>query len=188
MLAPWKKSSDQPRQLIKKKRHYFDDKGLSNQSHAFSSSHVSMWELDYKESWAPKNRCFWTVVLEKTLEIPLDSKEIKLVNPKENQSWILIGRTDAEANTLLLWLPDVVNWLLGKEPDAGKDWKQEKMGMTKDEMIGWHPWLNGLEFECALGVGDGQGSLVCCWPWGGKESDMTELLNWLRTTLNSYHP
>ena len=188
MLAPWKKSSDQPRQLIKKKRHYFDDKGLSNQSHAFSSSQVSMWELDYKESWAPKNRCFWTVVLEKSLEIPLDSKEIKLVSPKENQSWIFIGRTDAEANTLLLWLPDVVNWLLGKEPDAGKDWKQEKMGMTEDEMIGWHPWLNGHEFECAPGVGDEQGSLVCCWPWGGKESDVTELLNWLRTTLNSYHP
>ena len=142
MLAPWKKSSDQPRQHIKKQRHYFADKGLSNQSHAFSSSHVLMWELDYKENWVPKNWCFWTVVLEKTFEISLNSKEIKPVNPKENQSWIFIGRTEAEANTLILWPPDVVNWLLGKDPDAGKDWKQEKMGMTENEMIRWHPWLN----------------------------------------------
>ena len=110
---------------------------IANQSCGFSSSHVWMWELDYKESWALKNWCFWTMVLEKTLENPLDCKEIKPVNPKGNQSWIFIGSTDAEAETPILWPPDVKNWLIGKDPDAGKDWKQEEKGMIENEMIGW---------------------------------------------------
>ena len=141
--------------------------------------------LDYKESWASKNWCFWIVVLEKTLKSPLDSKEIQPVHPKENQSWIFIGRIDAEAETPILWPPDAKNWLLGKDPDAGKDWRQEK-GMTEDEMVGWHHWLNGHEFEQALGVGDGQGGLVCYSPWGRKESDTTEWLNWTELCADFY--
>ena len=137
-----------------------------------------MRELDHKESWAPKNWCLWTVVLEKILESPLDCKEIKPVNPKGNQSWICIGRTDAEAAAPIHWPPDGKNWLLRKDPDAGKDWRQEEKGMTEDEMVGWHHQLDGHEFEQALGVGDGQESLACCSPWGHKESDMTERLNW----------
>ena len=135
-----------------------------------------MWELNYKESWVLQNWCFWTVVLEKTLESPLGCKKIKPVNPKGNQSWIFIGRTDAEADTPILWPPDAKNWLIGKHPDVGKDWRQVK-GMTEDEMIGWHHRFDGHEFEQALGVGDGQGSLVCCSPWGSKESDTTERLS-----------
>ena len=177
MLSPWKKSYDQPRKLIKKQRHYFANKCQSSQSYDFSSSHVQMWELDYKESWVPKNWCFWILVLEKTLESPLDCKEIQPVHPKGNQSWIFIGRADDEAETPLLWPPDAKNWLIWKDPDAGKDWRQEK-GMTEDEMVGWPHWLNGHEFEQALGVGDGQGSLAWCSPWGHKESDTTERLNW----------
>ena len=164
--------------LDRKQRHYFANKGPSSQSYGFSSSHVWMWELDHEESWAPKNWCFWTVVLEKTLESPLGYKEIKPVNPKGNQSWIVIGRTDAEAETPILSAPDVKNWPTGKDPVAGKDWRQEGKGMTEDEMVGWHHWLDGHEFEQAPGVGDGQGSLVCCSPWGHKESDTTEWLNW----------
>ena len=175
MLAPWKKSNDQPRQLIKKQRHYFANKG---QSFGFSSNNVQMWELDNKESWAPKNWCVWTVVVEKTLESPLGCKEIQPVHPKGNQSWIFIGRTDAEAATPILWPPDVKSWLIWKAPDAGKDWRQEEKGKTEDEMIGWHHRLNGHEFEQAPGVGDGQGVLMCCSPWGHKESDRTEWLNW----------
>ena len=136
-----------------------------------------MWELDHKESWALKNWCFWTVVLEKTVESPLDCKQIKLVSPKGNQSWIFIGRTDTEAETPILWSPDVKNWLIGKDPEAGKDWQQEEKGTTEDELVGWHHWLNGQEFEQAPGVVDGQGSLVCCSLWDLKESDMTEWLN-----------
>ena len=137
-----------------------------------------MWELDCKESWVPKNWCFWTVVLEKPLESPLDSKEIKSVNPKGNQSWIFIGRTDAEAETPILWLPDMKNWYIGRDPDAGKDWRREEKRATEDEMIGWHYWLDGHEFEQALGVGDVQGSLACYSLWGHKDLDMTEQLNW----------
>ena len=173
-LAPWKKSSDQPRQHIKKQRHYFANKGPSSQSYGFSRSHVWMWELDYKESWVQKNRCFWTVVLEKTLESPLDCKEIQPVHYKVNQSWIFIGRTDDEAEAPILWPPNAKNWLIGKDPDAGKDWRQEEKGMTKDRMVGWHYRLNAHVFEQALGVGDRQGSLVCCSSWGWKESDMSE--------------
>ena len=176
MLAPWKKSYDQPRQHIKKQRHYFADKGLSSQSYGFPSSHVWMWELDCKENWEPNNWCFWTAVLEKTLESLLDCK-IKPVNPKGNQLRIFIGRTDAEAEVPILWPPDAKNWLIGKDPNAEKDWGQEEKGMAGDEMVGWHHWLNGHEFEQTLGDGEGQGSLVRCSPWGRKESDMTERLN-----------
>ena len=136
-----------------------------------------MWELDYKESWASKNCCFWTVVL-KTLESPLNCKEVKPVNPEGNQSWVFIGRTDAEAEILILWPPDVKNWLTGKDSDAGKDWRWKEKGMTEDERVGWHHWLDGHEFEQALGAGDAQESLECCSPWGRKEWDMTEWLNW----------
>ena len=136
-------------------------------------------ELNYKESWAPKNWCFWTVVLEKTLESPLDCKEIQLVHPKGNQSWIFIGRTDAEAETPILWPPDAKKWLIGKDPDAGKDWRWEEKGTTEDEMVGWHHWLNGLGFGWTLGVGDGQGGLECCCTWCRKGSYTTEQLNWI---------
>ena len=183
MLVPWKKSYDQPRQYIKKQRHYSANKGPSSQSYGFSSSHVWMWELDYKESWAPKNWCLWTVVLEKTLESPLDCKEIQPVHPKGNQSWIFIGRTDTEAP--ILWPPDAKNWFIGKDPDAGKDWGQEEKGMTEDEMVGWHHRLYGHEFEQTPGVGDRQGSLACCSPWVRKELDMTKWLNWLKWLLCS---
>ena len=167
-----------PRQRIKKQRHYFAKKGPSSQSYGFSSSHGWMWELDYKESWEPKNWCFWTVVLEKTLESPLDCKEIQPVHPRGNQSWLFIGRTDAEVETPILWPPDAKNWLAGKDPGAGKDRRQEEKGTTEDEMVGWHHWLD--EHEQALGVGDGQGSLLCCSSWGHKESDRTEGLNWYK--------
>ena len=136
-----------------------------------------MWELDYKESWAPKNWCLWTVVLEKTLESPLDCKEIKPVIPKGKQPWIFIGKTDAEAETLIFWPPDAKNWCIGKDLDAGKDWRWEK-GTTEDEMVGWHHHFNGHEVEQAPGVDDGQGSLACCSPWGLKQSETTEWLNW----------
>ena len=144
-VAPWKKSYHQPRQHIKKQRYYFANKGPPSQSHSFSSSHVWMWELDYKESWKSKNWCFWTMVFEKALKSPLDCKEIQAVNPKGNQSWIFIGRTDIEAESPVLWPPDVKNWLIGKVPDAGKDWGQEEKWMTEDEMVGWHYQLNGFE-------------------------------------------
>ena len=177
MLASSKKSYDQPRQNIKKQRH-FANKGPSSQGYGFSCGHVWMWELDCEEGWAPKNWCFWTVVLEKTHESPLDCKKIQLVHPKGNQSWIFIGWTDAEAEALILWPPDAKNWLTGKDPDAGKDWRQEEKGTTENEMAGWHHRLNGHEFEQARGVFDGQGSLACCSPWGCKELDTTEWLNW----------
>ena len=137
-------SYDQPRQHIIKQRHYFASKGPSSQSYVFSSSRIWMLELDYKESWALKNWCFWTVVLEKTLENPLDCKDIQPVHPKGNQSWIFIGRTDAEAATPKFWPPDPKNWLIWKDPDTGNYWR---WGMTEDEMVGWHHWLNGHEFE-----------------------------------------
>ena len=143
-LDPWKKSYDQSRQHIKKQRHYFADK---SQGYGFSSSRVWVWELDYKESWVLKKQCFWTLLLEKTLDIPLNCKEIQPVHPKGNQSWIFIGRTDAEAETPILWPPDVKNWLGEKDPDAGKDWRWEEKGMTEDEMVGWHHWLDGHELE-----------------------------------------
>ena len=173
-MAPWKKSYDQPRQHIKEKRHYFSDRGLSSGSYDFSSSHVWMFELDHKESRAWKNLFFWSVVLEKTVESPLNCKEI---NNEGNESWIFTGRTDAENEAPILWPPDAKNWLIGKDPDAGKDWRREEKMMTEDKMVGWHHRLNGHEFKKALEVGDGQGNLACCSPWGCKESDRTEWLN-----------
>ena len=142
-----------------------------------------MWELDYKESWEPKNWCFWTVVLEKTLESPLDCKENHPVHPKGDQSWVFIGRTDVEAETPIFWPPDVKSWLIWKDPDAGKDWRQEEKRMMEDGMVGWHHWLNGHEFGSSPGVDDEQGGLACCGSWCCKESDPTERLNW--TELNS---
>ena len=172
MLAPWKKSYDQPRQDIKKQRHYFANKGLSSQSYGFSSSHVWMWELDYKESWAPKNLCFWTVVLEKTLESPLDCNQsiLKEISPEYALEGLMlklklqhfghvIQRTDSFEKTQI--------W---------EDWRQEEKGRTEDEMVGWHHQLDRYEFEWTPGVGDGQGGLACCSPWGHKESDTTEWL------------
>ena len=132
---------------IFKSRDYFVNKGLSSPGYGFSSGHVWMWEFDCEESWTPRNWCFWTVVFEKTLESPLDCKKIKPVNRKGNQSWVFIGRTDLEAETPILWPPDVKNWLIGKDPDAGKDWRWDEKGTTEDEMVGWHHWLNGHEFE-----------------------------------------
>ena len=173
MLTPWKESYDQPRQRIKKQRHYFANKGLSSQGYDFPSGHIWMWELDYKESWVPKNWCFWSVVLEKTLESPLECKEIQPVHPKGDQSWMFIGRTNAKAETPVLWPLDAKSWLIWKDPDAGKDWGQEK-GMTEDEMVRWHHWLNGHDFGWTLLVGDGQGGLACCGSRGHKESDTTE--------------
>ena len=156
----------------------FSNKGPSSQGYGFSSGHVWVWELDYKESWAQKNRYFWILVLEKTLEGSLDCKEIQPVHPKENQSWMFIGRTDAEAETPILWPPDVKSWFIWKDPDAGKDWGQEEKGMTEDEMVGWHHRLNGHGFGWTLGVGDGREALACCGSWGRKELDTTEQLNW----------
>ena len=145
-----------------------------------------MWELDYKENWTPKNWCFWTVVLEKTLESPLDCNEIKSVNPKGYKSWIFIRRTDDEAESPIFWLPDVKSWLR-EDPDAGKDWSHEEKGMTEDEMVGWHHWVNGHEFAQALEVGDGQRGLVCYSSWGHRELLMTEWLNWLKPfSVQSY--
>ena len=156
---------------------YFANKGPSSQGYGFSSGHVWMWVLDCEESWAPKNWCFWTVVLEKTLESPLDCKEIQPVHSKGDQSWVFFGRNDAKAETLVLWPPHAKNWLIGKDPDAGRDWGQEK-GTTQDEMAGLHHGLDGRESEWTPGVGDGQGGLACCDSWDRKESDMTERLNW----------
>ena len=143
--APWKKSCDKSRQCIKKQRHHFANYGPYSQSYCFSSSHVRMWELDHKEVWAPRNWCFWIVVLEKTLESRLDSKEIKPVNSKGNQPWIFIGRTDVEVP--IHWPPDAKSWLIWKDLDAGKDWRREEKGMTEDEMVGWHHQHNEHEFE-----------------------------------------
>ena len=149
---------------IKKQKHYFDINGLYCQSYGFSSSHIWMWELDNKKDWGLKNWCLQTVVLEKTLESPLGNKEIKPLNPKGNQPQIFIGRTDAEAEALIIWPPDAKNQLVGKKPDSGRDWRQEEKGRTEAEMVGCHHRLNRHEFEQTLGNSEGQGSLVCCSP------------------------
>ena len=156
---------------IKKQRHHFADKSPFSQSYDLSSSHVWMW--DSEEGWAPKNCYFQTAVLEKTLESPLDYKEIKPVNPKGNQPWIFIGRTDAVAEAPALWPPDMKIWLIANDPEAGKNWGQEEKGMTEDEMVGWHHWLSGHEYEQTPGYSEGQGILVCSCSWGYKELDMT---------------
>ena len=179
MLAPWKRSYGQPRQHNKKQRHYFANKGLSSQSYGFSSSHVLMWELDYKESWILKNWCFWTVVVEKTLEKALGSKEIQQVPPKGNRSWVFIGRTDVEAETPILWPPDVKNWLIWKDLDAGKDWRWEKKRTPEDEMVGWHHPLNGHEFESGSWLMDREAWHVVV---HGVAKSRTWLSNW--TELN----
>ena len=158
MLTPWKENYDQRRQHIQKQRHYFANKGPSSQGYVFSSGHVGMWELDYKESWELKNWCFRTVVLEKTLESPLDCKEIQPVNPKGNQSWIFIGRMDAEAETPLLWPPDVKNWLIGKDPKSGNNWRQEEEGNDR----GWGGWMASLTQWTWVWISPGS------WWWTGK--------------------
>ena len=154
------------------------NKGPSSQGYGFSSGHVWMLELDSEESWALKNWCFWTVVLEKTLESPLDYKEIQPVHPKGDQPWVFFGRNDAKAETPVLWPPHGKRWLIGKDFDAGRGWGQEEKGTTEDEMAGWHHWLDRRESQWTPGVGDGQGGLACCNSWGRKESDMTEQLIW----------
>ena len=163
-------------------RYYFANKGPATQGYGFSSSHVWMWKLYCEESWVPKNWFFWTMMLEKTLVSPLDCKEIQSVHPKGVQSWMFTGRTDVEAETAILQPPDVKSWLIWKDPDAGKDWRQEEKGTTEDKMVGWHHRLNGHGFGWTLGVGDGQGGLACCGSLGLKEADRTEWLNW--TELN----
>ena len=166
MLAPWKKSYGKSRQHIKKQRHHFANKGAYSQSHGFSSSHVNMWESDHKEGWALKNWCFQTVLLEKTLESPLDIKEIKLVNPKGNQPWIFIGRTDAEAPILDDLMLRTISF--EKTLMAGEYWGQDEKWATENETVAWHHWLNGHEYEQTLGDSEGQESLACCSPWGCK--------------------
>ena len=190
--SPWSckelDTVEQPRQHTKKQRHYFANKCPYSQSYGFSSSPVWMWDLDHKEGWGQKNWCFRTVVLEKSLEGPLDSKEIKLVSPKENQPWIFIWRTGAEAEAPIPWPPDVKSWLTEKDPDAGEDWGQEEKGATEDEMVGRHRWLNGHEFESTPGVGDKQPCLACWSPCSCKKSDRTEWLNWLIEWVSSEWP
>ena len=182
MFTPSKKIYDKPRQCIKKQWHHFANKGLCNQSYDFSSRHIWMWELDHKEGWVPKNRCFQIVVLEKTLESPLDCKEIKLVNSKGNQPWIFFGRTGAEA--LILWPPDANSWLTGIFPDAGKDWGQEKKRAVEDKISGWHHWLNGHEFGQTQGNSEKQGRLAYWISCGSKS--WTRRSNW-PTTIYFIH-
>ena len=177
MLVLWKKNYDEPWQCIKKQRHYFADKGSYSQSYGFSRSYVWMWKLDHKGGWEPKNWCFWTKVLEKTLKSPLDSKS-KPDNLKGNQSWIFIGRIDAEAEALILWPPDEKSRIFGKDPDTERVWEQEEKGVTEDEIVGWHHQLNGHDYEQTPGYSEGQGSLACWSLWGHKESDRTEWFNW----------
>ena len=165
--------SNLKRKIVRgEKEHIFERYHPYSQSYGFSSSHVWMWELDHKESWAPKNWCFWTMVLEKTFECP-SVKKIKSVNPKGNQPWIFIGRTDAEVKAPIHWPPDAKRWLIGQDPNSGKDWGKEENGAAEDEMVEWHHWLNGHEFEQTPGNSKGQGSLVCCRLRGRKELDMT---------------
>ena len=174
---------DQPRQHIKKQRHYFVNKGPSSQGYSFSSGHAWMRELDCEESWVPKNWCFWTVVLEKTLESPLDCKEIQRVHPNGDQSCMFFGRTDVEGETPILWPLDSKSWHIRKDPDAGKDWGQEDKGTTEDETVGWYHWPDGHGFGWTLGVGDGQDGVACCGLWGAKSwtwlSNWTDWLDWL---------
>ena len=173
--------------IFKKQRHYFDNKGLSSQGYGFTSSHVWMWELDYKESWVPKSWCFWTVVLEKTLESPLDCKEIQAVHPKGDQSWVFIGRTDAEAVTLVLWPPHAKSWLIGKNPGVGSEWGQEEKATTEDEMAEWHHRLDAQEFEWTPGVGNRQGGLACCDAWGCRVGhDWVTELNWTECIYDTH--
>ena len=170
LATPWTVAYQAPPSMGFSRQEYWSGVPLPSQ--------IMLHKAHYKESWAQKNWCFWTVVLEKTLENPLDCKEIQPVHPKGDQSWVFIGRSDVEAETPILWLSDVKSWLIWKDPDAGKDWGQEEKGKTEDEMVGWHHRLNGHEFEWVLGFGDGRGGLACCSSWGHKESDMTVRLTW----------
>ena len=176
MIASWQESHDKLIQCVEKPRHYSANKGPYCQSDGLPSGHLWLWKLNCKEGKMPKTRCLQTVVLEKTPESPLNSKEIKPVNLKGDQPWIFTGRTDAEAEAPILWPPDAKSWLIRNDPDARKDWRQEEKGMT-NEMVGWHHWLNGHEFEQALGDGEGQRSLACCSQWGCKLSDRIEQMN-----------
>ena len=186
MLTPWKESYDQPRYNIEKQRHYFAKKGPSSQGYGFSCGYVWMWELDCEESWAPKNWCFWTVVLEKTLESPMDCKEIQPVHSKGDQSWMFIGRTDAKAETPILWPPHAKSWFIGKDSDAGRDWSQEEKGTTEDEMAEWHHQLHEHEFERTPGVGDRQGGML---QFMGSQrvghdwATELNLLNWIKLIM-----
>ena len=159
-------------------RHYFANKGSSSQGYGFSCGHVWIWELDCEESWAPKNYCFWTLMLEKTPENPLDCKEIQPVHSEGDQPWVFFWRNDAKPETPVLWPPHMKSWLIGKDSYAGRDWGQEDKGKAEDEMAGWHHRLDGHEFEWTPGVSDGQGGLAWCDSWGHKVSDMTERLKW----------
>ena len=180
LYAPWKQSYDQPRQHIKKQRHYCDNKGPSSRGYGFSSGHVWMWELDYRaESRRIDAFELWCW---RRLESPLDCKEIQPVHPNGDQPCVFIGRTDFEAETPILWSPDAMSWLIWKDPDAGKDWGQEEKGTTEVEMVGWHHRPNGHGFGWTPGVSNGQGGLVCCSSWGRKDSDTTKWLNWTELT------
>ena len=169
--------NDWTEDIIKNQRRHFANKSPSSQGYGFSSSHVCMWELDCEESWAPKNWCFWTMMLEKTLESPWDCKEIQPVHSEGDQPWDFFRRNDAKAEAPVLWPPHAKSWLIGKDSDAGRDWGQEEKRTTEDEMAGWHHWLDGHESEWTPGVGDGEGGLACCNSWDHKVSDMTEQLN-----------
>jgi len=183
-LAPWQESCDKPRQHIKKQRHDFALKGLYSQSYSFSSSHVQMWKSDLKEDWAPKTWCFQTVVLEKTLESPLDCKEIKPVKPKGNQPWIFIGRTDAEAQYFGHLMRRAKSQLTGKDSDSRKYWRQKEKGAAEDEIAGWRHWLNRHEFKQTLGDSEGQRSLACCSAWGCRvRHDLATEQQWHHSVL-----
>ena len=186
MLAPWKKSYDQPRQHIKKQRHYFADKDPSSQSYGISSSHEWILDLDHKESWVLKNWCFWTVVLEKTLESPLDCKEIRTFNPKGDQSCIFIGRTDAEAETPILWPPDAKNWLIGKDGNAVKDEGRRRSGRQRMR------WLDSITSTMDTSLNELRElvmdrEVACCSPRGRKELNTAEWLNWRLFTAELRH-
>ena len=177
MLTLWKESYDQL-SILKSRDITLPTKARLVKAMVFPVVMYGGESWMVKKSWVLKNWCFWTVVLEKTLESPLDCKEIQPVHPKGDQSWVFIGRTDAKAETPILWPPHVKSWLIGKDPNAGKDWRWEEKGTTEGEMVGWHYWLNGHESEWTPGVGDGQGGLACCNSWDPKESDTSERLNW----------